>query len=292
MLFDSKAYKLIKQLNPEKDHWQIVRLALFCEFPWDATRALELALFKTYAVPSISKILHGTRELEHHTQKRYDDTDLILSLIVENGLEHGEGKFALERMNWIHSHYPISNEDYLYVLSTFVIDSKRWINEFGYRKVCRNEEIALHKVWLEIGTAMHIKDIPPTFDALEEFHSNYEKEHFRYTENNKKLAISAENLMLGWIFPKMLFNVNRPFLHAVMEPHLLKALGLDEPPKALRVLVKQILRARSFAEALNPNREPFYRSTMNTYRHYKNGYSINELGPEKLLKRKSDIHKK
>ena len=130
-MFENKILRKIKSLNPEKDHWEIVRLALFYEFPWDAQRALELALYKTYAVPSISKILHQTRELENNTAKRYDDTDILLSLIVEHGLKDNKGKEALERMNWIHAQFKISNDDYIYVLTTFVFDSKRWINEFA-----------------------------------------------------------------------------------------------------------------------------------------------------------------
>ena len=34
-------------------------------FPWDTTRALELALLKTFCIPSISSLLHQTGEFEH-----------------------------------------------------------------------------------------------------------------------------------------------------------------------------------------------------------------------------------
>ena len=81
------AFERIKSLNPETEHWEIVRLSVFYEFPWDYTRALELALFRTFASTSISSLLHKTGEFENRTQKRYDDTDLILSEILENGLE-------------------------------------------------------------------------------------------------------------------------------------------------------------------------------------------------------------
>ena len=43
-----------------------------------ARTSLELALFKTYAVPSISKILHATGAFSKQTLKRAEDTGLIL----------------------------------------------------------------------------------------------------------------------------------------------------------------------------------------------------------------------
>src|SRR5688572_7982855 len=146
----SNLHKILS-LNPDTDHWEIVRLSSMYEFPWDFNRALELALFRTFASPSIAKTLHGSRQFEKYPQKRYDDTDLILSEILENGLHSERGKATIERLNFIHSHFKISNEDYLYVLSTFVFEPKRWIDKYGYRKLTMNERQAGFKVWQEIG---------------------------------------------------------------------------------------------------------------------------------------------
>ncbi|MEM9832919.1 MAG: hypothetical protein AAF944_19965 [Bacteroidota bacterium] len=47
----------IAQLDPWNDHEEIVYLRTCHVFPWDIERALEFALFRTYVVPSISKLL-------------------------------------------------------------------------------------------------------------------------------------------------------------------------------------------------------------------------------------------
>lgn len=44
----------IMDLDPKLDHQRIVHLMVCYEFPFDITRALEFALFRTYYVPSIS----------------------------------------------------------------------------------------------------------------------------------------------------------------------------------------------------------------------------------------------
>src|SRR5690242_20719742 len=99
----------IRQLDPEKDHQRIAYLDSMYEFPWDTTRSLEFALFRTYAVPQSSALLQHTQELEHQTQKRYDDTVLILSEILEHGYDSERGRAALRRMNQQHGTYRITN---------------------------------------------------------------------------------------------------------------------------------------------------------------------------------------
>ena len=68
----------IEQLDPEVEFLEIYRIMGGHEFPWDMTQSLGLALYRTYAVPSIGELLSETGEFEHRTHKRYADTGLIL----------------------------------------------------------------------------------------------------------------------------------------------------------------------------------------------------------------------
>ena len=52
-------------------------------------QALSFALFRTYAVPSIGRLLDETGEFARDTQKRYDDTGLLLDEPCRAGL-HSE----------------------------------------------------------------------------------------------------------------------------------------------------------------------------------------------------------
>src|SRR5262245_56203310 len=91
----------IRALDPARDHQRIVFLSTCYEFPWDTTRSLEFALFRTFCVPSISALLDRTGELQRRAQKRYDDTDLIVSALMEWGYDSERGRAALRRMNQI-----------------------------------------------------------------------------------------------------------------------------------------------------------------------------------------------
>src|SRR4051812_17397371 len=150
----------IESLDAERDHQRIVFLSCRVDFPWDTTRALEFALFRTFGVPAVSAILHKTQEFELHAQKRYDDTDIIVSEIMEHGYDSERGRAAIARMNEIHGRFQIRNQDFLYVLSTFVLEPIRWNERFGWRRMIENEREALFHFWRAVGQRMNLQDIP------------------------------------------------------------------------------------------------------------------------------------
>src|SRR4026207_1263874 len=150
----------IERLDPERDHQRIVYLSVGYEFPWDAIRSLEIALYRTYCVPSISALLDRTGEFRERTQQRYDDTSLLVAEMCKWGYESGRGKEALERMNWAPGHFKISNDDILYVLSTFIYEPVRWIDGFGWRATCRNERLGDYHSSRGIGKRMGAAGIP------------------------------------------------------------------------------------------------------------------------------------
>jgi hypothetical protein len=153
-------YHTIQQLDPDKDHQRIVFLSSRYDFPFDTTRALEFALFRTFCVPSIAALLDRTGEFQKRPQKRYDDTDVIVSELMEWGYDSDRGRRALRRLNQQHGRFTIANEDFLYVLSTFIYEPIRWNERFGWRLMCETERLAYFNFWREVGRRMNIKELP------------------------------------------------------------------------------------------------------------------------------------
>jgi len=89
----------IQELDPECDHQRIAFLSTCYDFPFDTIRALDFALFRTFGVPWISALLDRTGEFGHRAQKRYDDTDIIISELLECGYDSDRGQRAIWRMN-------------------------------------------------------------------------------------------------------------------------------------------------------------------------------------------------
>jgi hypothetical protein len=268
----------IRSLDPEADHERIVFLSTCFEFPFDTTRSLEFALYRTYCVPSISALLDSTGEFRNRPQKRYDDTDLIVSELMEWRYSSDRGRAALSRMNAIHGRFDISNGDYLYVLSTFVFEPIRWNARFGWRPMCDGEKLAMFYFWREVGRRMGIVDIPATYDAFERYNVDYERVHFRFAETNRRVGAATRDLFLSW-FPAPLRPLARPAIYALMDDPLIAAFGFPAPSPAVRRLVHGSLRLRARALRWAPRRRrPRLRTAM---RHpsYPNGYRIDQVGP-------------
>jgi hypothetical protein len=269
----------IVALHPERDHARIVYLTACYEFPFDMTRALEFALFRTYAVPAISALLAQTGEFAQRTQKRYDDTDLILSEIVEYGYDSERGRAALRRMNQLHGRFTIANDDFLYVLSTFIYEPIRWMDRFGWRAMVEQERLALYYFWREVGRRMNIKSIPEDYAAFERYNVAYEREHFRYVDTNRRIGDATRDLFLGWFLPAPLLPAAAPIVYALMDDALLEAFGYPRPSPWLRRLVHGAVRTRARAtHGLLRRRRPRLRTRMG-HRTYPRGYRIEELGP-------------
>jgi hypothetical protein len=272
----------IESLDPERDNQRIVHLSFGYEFSWDSIRALEIALYRTYCVPSISGLLHRTREFYDYTQKRYDDTSILVAEMCEWGYESGRGKEALERMNWAHGHFNISNDDFLYVLSTFIYEPVRWIDAFGWRPTSLNERLSYYCFWREVGSRMGIRNIPPSYDAFDAWSRSYERAQFRFAETNHRVGAATRDLFAAW-FPRIFTPIVRYSIYALLDEPTLAAFGFPRPLPLTRPLLRAALKLRGgVVRCLPPRREPrFFTDERN--RTYPHGYRISELGPPRLV---------
>jgi ER-bound oxygenase mpaB/B'/Rubber oxygenase, catalytic domain len=268
----------IRALDPERDAQRIVVLDASYEFPWDTQRSLELAFYRTYAVPSIAELLDSTGELGQRTQKRYDDTQILISAFCEFGYDSDLGRRAIKRMNQIHGRFAIENDDFLYVLSTMVFEPIRWNARFGWRPLIATEKLATFFFWREVGKRMAIQDIPETYDAFERFNVEFERERFAYTHAGHRVASATRDMFVGW-FPGLPNWWGRPLVYALLDDALLDALGFAHPSPRLRRTAEAAVRARSRAvRALPARRSPRLR-TLERHRTYRNGYELEKLGP-------------
>ncbi|HUG91178.1 MAG TPA: oxygenase MpaB family protein [Planctomycetaceae bacterium] len=272
----------IRRLDPQADHQRIIFLSTCYDFPFDTTRSLEFALFRTFCVPSISALLDRTGEFRHRAQKRYDDTDIIVSELIEWGYDSDRGRRALERMNALHGRFNIANDDFLYVLSTFIYEPIRWNERFGWRPLCDQERLGYFQFWREVGRRMSIRDIPAEYETFERFNREYERQHYRFTETNQRVGAATRDLFVSW-FPRVLSPLVRSAIYALLDEPLIEAFGFPRPSRVMRRLIPAALRLRARAvRFLPPRRRPRLRTAM-THRAYPAGYEIERLGPPETV---------
>ncbi|MGV9865033.1 oxygenase MpaB family protein [Rhodococcus koreensis] len=268
------------RLDPETQYEEIARILATQEFPWDINQALSFALFRTYAVPTIGRLLFETGEFTERVQKRYDDTGLILDAVLENGFTSDPGRAGIRRMNQMHGSYDISNDDMRYVLSTFVVIPERWIEDFGWRKLTRNEIVGTTNYYRALGKYMGIKEIPETFEAFEKFLDDYEREHFLFDSGGRAVADSTLDLLCTFppnnLAPAALI---KRFSWALMDDPLLDAFAYRRPSRLARTLSRGALKARARLVRFYPVRTvPKFARDLPNIRSYPNGYEVEKLG--------------
>jgi hypothetical protein len=270
----------IQALDPVTDHWEIYRISAGYEFPWDYQRSLELALFRTYCVPSISALLAETGEFRDRPQKRYDDTALLMAELAAHGYDSERGREALRIINRAHGRFQIAPADMRYVLSTFVYDPIDWIDRHGWRRLSDQERLAAFHFYRQVGLRMGIRDIPEDFHAFRAFKTEYEHTAFRYADTNREIGQYTLELLCGW-YPRPLRPVVRLGVRGLLDAPMRTAFGFAEAPKwavratnaalGLRAAVVRRLPVRTVNRLA---RDPRNR----TYPGYPDGYRLADLG--------------
>jgi hypothetical protein len=267
-------------LDAERDCHEIYRILVAHEFPWDLNQALSFALFRTYAVPSIGRLLHETGEFGARTQKRYEDTTLLLDAVLEHGPSSATGRTAIRRINQMHGAYDISDDDMRYVLSTFVVSPIRWLDAYGWRRLTEHEKTASAHYYREVGRLMGIKDIPLTWQDFAALHDAHEAEHFAYDAGGRAVADATLDL-LATFPPNSLLpaQVVRTASFALMDDALLAAFGYPKPPTPVRLAVRAGLRARAqVVRCMRPRVKPTFARDLPTITGYPDGYDVAQLG--------------
>jgi len=267
-------------LDAEDDHHEIYRILSAHEFPWDTNQALSFALFRTYAVPSIGELLHRTAELTERTQKRYEDTVLLLDAVLEHGPASEQGREAVRRINQMHGAYDITQDDLRYVLCTFVVTPIRWLDEFGWRRLTEHEKTACANYYREVGRLMGITEIPASWRAFGVLMDDYEREHFAYHPGSTAVA-EATMALLAELAPndKLPNAVVRQMSLALMDQPLLSAFRFSPPMRGARTAVRLGLKARARMVRRMPARTtPLQARDLPTMTLYRDGYDVRELG--------------
>ncbi|MFD4670103.1 oxygenase MpaB family protein [Lentzea sp. NPDC058450] len=269
----------ISSLDPVTDHEEILRISAGLEFPWDYQKSLELALFRTYCVPTISGLLDRTGEFARRPQKRYDDTAILMAELVEHGYDSPRGREALRVVNRQHGRYDISNDDMLYVLSTFIYDPIEWISAYGWRPLTAVERLAAFHFYRAVGARMGIRDIPAGYDEFLAFKTAYERQHFVYAPSNRRIGQYTLDLFCSW-YPSVARPVVSRAVVGMLDPLMVRAFGFAAPPAWVGAVGRRALRFRAFVVRHLPVRKVLkLTSTPNrTYPGYPRGYRPSDLG--------------
>lgn len=253
-------------LTPEEAQ-EIIHVSAFYDMPSLVKYSLAFALFKAAAIPSISKLLGASKHsrTKTFTSKRYADTQILVSTWFGcpiSGFHSPSSKdqpprsmtdpramVALSRVNWLHSRYKISNDDYLYTLSIFVLEPANWAKLYGWRPFSPLECYASYVFWAEIGRRMGMQDVPESLEEMKAWSIAYEESHMLPAESNKNMA---EFTMRGLhnVLPRFfgLGNFFGRLTICLLDERVRIAMMQETQPWYMHTIMRSILYAVAFVQ--------------------------------------------
>lgn len=246
------------------DAYQIQRWLAEQEFPKVFSASVFFALFKTYGVPSISKLLVKTGHFTYRgdgtaASKRAADTSVLLTNMVIGRPGSQRAMEAVARTNYLHSMYlkrgQISDDDMLYTLSLFTLEGMRWTDLYEWRKLTAMERCAMATFWKALGEDLRItyRQLPSFetgwsdglhwLEELECWSRQYGTEYVRPDDSNARLAESTVNLALHNV-PKLWRPLAQKFVALLLEPRFREAMRIPHPSPTYQLGFNLVIRLR------------------------------------------------
>ncbi|KAF8980705.1 hypothetical protein BGZ46_003837 [Entomortierella lignicola] len=169
----------------------------------------------------------------------FDDEEL-----KERANDDMRAKAAIDRINFIHSHYKIPQEEYMYNLSLLTLEARRWIDRYEWRTLTELEKNAMLAVFTDLGRKIGIENIPETLDDFEEWMVNYELQNMKYAPINSTMADSVVGVPQSMVSSPEAKARIKKFIVAILEPRVRAAVGYDEPTKTQVFVSESILWVR------------------------------------------------
>lgn len=237
----------IARLDPVTDHAEIARSSLQT---LHGDRRLVLGLFtvafmKQVAVPAMARILwrRGTGDIVRDTALRNDDTILFFGRFLDLGPDSPEGIAWIERMNEIHAHFPIRDDDALYTLSTLALDPADIAAELGAAPFTPAELEAHWRFWRAVAQRQRLRDIPGSREEMRAWARDYERREFAPSEAGRAVADALADDFSARVLPGPLRPYGREILGVLAPANLREIHGLPRPRPAVRTAVRAVGRA-------------------------------------------------
>jgi hypothetical protein len=248
----------IAALDPDEDHEEVARLTLEVLYgdPIGVHAALLIGFSRQVAVPSIARVIYrgGGGDTLGDIARRIDDTLALFGAFLKWGPSSPEGQAAIARMERIHARFQITDEQKRYTLATLIFEADRIGERLGIDQFTAGQREAIWRFWLSVAEQMPLGSLPATSEELRRWMLDYEREHWRYTNDSHRVV---ERFFEDWTtrwFPRPARRLGRQVLLAMMDDALRAALRLEAPSRHLEKLLRASARASSPLTLIRPYR--------------------------------------
>lgn len=236
----------IAALDPVADADEIARLSLVV---LHGSPALTYALFtvafmKQVAVPPMARILHrrGTGDIMQFAGRRNDDTIVFFGQLLDHGPDSVVGIEWIERLNRIHAHFPIRNDDSLYTLATLALDPHAITASLGGSPFTAVELEAHWRFWRRVALRQQIEGVPNSRTELTTWAAAYERTEYASSPEGRAVTHSLIDAFAERVLPRPLRPLATEIVSTFSPASLRHVHDLPEPRPAVAAAVRAVVR--------------------------------------------------
>jgi hypothetical protein len=254
------------------------QMALY-DMAFEVQFGLEMSFVRTFAVPSIAKVLAGTGEIAAQPLKRWLDTALMMYELIDAGLEAPRARSVIRMLNQVHRGLPITEEQYSYVLTTFIVPALRFMDSYGWRPVTVTEKEAVTVFYRRVGQLMGLKWLPGNYEEATTYLDSYERANLAPSPEGASLMQATQSAMATRM-PRGARWASPTLVRLMLDDRLCKALSLPVPaPTARRAFALAMAARRAVVRRRPVRTEPRFRPGRSGKDVYPHGYELEDLGP-------------
>ncbi|MFG2819389.1 oxygenase MpaB family protein [Kitasatospora sp. NPDC048365] len=210
------------------------------ELPQSARVGLTLGFVRTYGVPEIARVLHGSGELLTAPKARAKATGATMFALIRHGVESAEGRALVARLREVHRRPGVDGELMAYVLGCFTVCPVAFVDAYGRRRATPAERDGAFAFLDALGAALELPSVGRDFAEVARWMAEFERSRFGRSEAGQALW-AATNGLLASRLPRPVRRLAPFVAAALLDASLADALGVRRPPRPVRWLTGRAL---------------------------------------------------
>ncbi|WP_371496768.1 DUF2236 domain-containing protein [Kitasatospora sp. NBC_00374] len=214
--------------------------------PEESRVGLTLGFVRTFAVPEIAAVLHGTGRMTGEPKARAKATGAAMFALIGHGPDSAQGRRVVAELRRVHDRPGITAELMHYVLACFTVCPLRFVDAHGPRAVTAAEREAAYTFHRELADALALDPPDGELPGLEAWMSEFERRSFAPSEPGRALWEATGGLLASRL-PGPLARLAPAVAASLLDEPLRTAFGVRRPSAPVRALVGGALRVRARA---------------------------------------------
>lgn len=243
----------------------------------EAFTGFQLAFLRPFAVPQMADVLTASGSINRDAERRAYTTGLMMYEVINGQLESPRARRVISQINRAHARFTISDDDFAYVLDSFIVVPTRHMDWMGWRKTTNFEREATWRFYCRLAKLMNITSPPDSFEHAVERFDAYEAQHVRRSANTYKLGAQTIAVLQNRLPPPLRRLAPRLFSTQLNDPPVAEALGLPPAPAILTRAIRVASVAHGRRQAHKHATSPFFTPGQPAGHAYADGYTLEQL---------------